>query len=184
MTNTASQDSQTVDSSGESVQQLIDGVRVLEPAVHEDHRGVLVEMYSDEEFWKLHIAYGYQTSLRPGVVKGWFLHREKTDRYHLAVGELLVLLYDDRAESPTRGLVNKFVLSERRYRDVLIPNNVWHLSMNIGMADAVLINLPTTRYNYESPDRYHLPIDTDKIPVDVRSYFPVANMGPIRPQGR
>jgi dTDP-4-dehydrorhamnose 3,5-epimerase len=179
-----SKDTQTVDAEGERIQPLIAGVIVAAPPVHEDHRGVLVEMYREPGFWDEPFAYAYQTSLRPGVAKGWFLHREKQDRYHLAVGELLLFLYDDRDESPTRGLVNKLFLSERNNRDVFIPAGVWHLSLNVGLTDAVLINLPTTRYNPESPDRYHLPFDTDEIPVDIRSHLPLANMGPIRPEAR
>lgn len=69
-------------------------------------------------------------------------------------------------------------------RDVFIPHGVWHLSLNVGTTDAILINLPTTRYNPEEPDRFHLPFDTDQIPVKIRSYFPLANMGPIEPEAR
>lgn len=181
---TPDRDVQTVDAEGRSVVRLIDGVIASAPPVHEDHRGVLVEMYRESEFWDRPFAYAYQTSVRPGFAKGWFLHREKTDRYHLAVGELMVFLYDDREGSTTRGLVNTFSLSERNLRDVLIPAGVWHLSLNVGTADAVLINLPTTRYDPASPDRYHLPFDSDQIPVDVRSYFPLVNMGPLQPKAR
>jgi dTDP-4-dehydrorhamnose 3,5-epimerase len=177
-------DSQTVDAQGRPLVELIDGVLVSSPVVHEDHRGVLVEMYGEAEFWAQPFAYAYQTSLRPGVAKGWFLHKEKSDRYHLAFGELMLFLYDDREGSSTRGIVNKIMLSERNLRDVFIPAGLWHLSLNVGSTDALLINLPTTRYNPEAPDRYHLPFDTGQIPVDVRSYFPLSNMGPINPEGR
>ncbi len=178
------QDSQSVDPEGKALLELIDGVIVSTPRVHEDHRGVLVEMYREDDFWQEPFAYAYQTSIRPGVAKGWFLHREKSDRYHLAVGELMLFLYDDREGSSTRGFVNKFLLSERSRRDVFIPCGVWHLSLNVGLTDAVLINLPTTRYNPESPDRYHLPFDSELIPVDIRSFFPLSNMGPISPAAR
>lgn len=182
--NRISKDSQSVDSSGKPILDLISGVIVSQPPVHEDHRGVLVEMYREPEFWNEPFAYAYQTSLRPGVAKGWFLHKEKSDRYHLACGELMLFLYDDREGSATRGMSNTLFLSERNNRDVFIPKGIWHLSLNVGLSDAVLINLPTTKYNPESPDRYHLPFDTDEIPVDIRSYFPLANMGPIKPKAR
>lgn len=178
------QDLRSVDAEGRRIIAQIDGVIFSAPPVHEDHRGVLVEMYRESQFWEEPFAYAYQTSLRPGVAKGWFLHREKSDRYHLAVGELMLFLYDDREGSPTRGLASKSVLSEKNHRDVFIPAGIWHLSLNVGSGDAVLINLPTTRYNPESPDRLHLPFDTDQIPIDVRSHFPIAQMGPIHPQGR
>lgn len=96
----------------------------------------------------------------------------------------MLFLYDDREGSPTRGTVNRLMLSERNSRDVFIPAGLWHLSLNVGSTDAVLINLPTTRYDPASPDRYHLPFDTDRIPVDIRAHFPLANMGPLEPLGR
>ena len=178
------QDLPSVNLEGQKIVRLIGGVVFSSPPVHEDHRGVLVEMYRESQFWEQPFAYAYQTSLRPGVAKGWFLHREKSDRYHLAVGELMLFLYDDREGSPTRGVASKSLLSERNCRDVFIPAGIWHLSLNVGSGDAVLINLPTTRYNPEAPDRFHLPFDTDQIPVDIRSYFPIANIGPIDPEAR
>lgn len=182
--NESSRDKQSVDAQGNPIRELISGVIVSAPKVHEDHRGVLVEMYQEEGFWNESFSYAYQTSLRPGVAKGWFLHQFKSDRYHLAVGEIMVFLFDDRPDSQTRGMVNKFLLSERNMRDVFIPHGIWHLSLNVGSQDAVLINLPTTRYNPEQPDRYHLPFDTDQIPVNIRSYFPLTFMGPTDPMAR
>ena len=70
------QDMQSVDRNGEVLLELIDGLVVSAPPVHEDHRGVLVEMYREDGFWQEPFAYAYQTSLRPGVAKGWFLHKE------------------------------------------------------------------------------------------------------------
>ena len=163
---------------------MIDGVLVHQPPVHVDHRGALVEMFTVPEFWKVDFAYAYQTSIRPGMLKGWFRHEKKTDRYHLVTGELLVALYDDREGSPTRGLSQKLVLSEKSARQVLIPPNVWHLSLNVGQTDAILVNLPSTHYDHTNPDRFYIPIDSGEIPVDVRSFFPVTYAGPGEIAGR
>ena len=127
------------------------------------------------EFWNAEFAYAYQTSIRPGMLKGWFAHEKKLDRYHLVSGELLVLLYDDRENSPTKNVVQKLILSEATVRQVLIPPHVWHLSLNVGLEDAILVNLPSTHYDHKNPDRFYISIDSGEIPVDVRSYFPVIN---------
>lgn len=155
----------------------IDGVFVHQPAVHVDHRGALVEMFTTPEFWERDYAYAYQTSIRPNMLKGWFAHQHKIDRYHLVCGELLMLLYDGRAGSRTLGDVQKIVLSERAARQVLIPTGVWHLSLNIASDEAIIVNLPTERYQPEHPDRFHIDINSGDIPVDVHSYFPVAFSG-------
>jgi dTDP-4-dehydrorhamnose 3,5-epimerase len=176
--NRGEHDVATVHRDGSSLGSGIDGVVVLKPPVHVDHRGALVEMYTDPAFWNAPFAYAYQTSIRPGMLKGWFAHEKKVDRYHIVSGELLVLLYDDREGSPTRGISQKFVLSEKSARQVLIPPLVWHLSMNVGTTDAILVNLPSTHYDHDNPDRFYLSIDSGEIPVDVRSFFPVTFSGP------
>src|SRR5665213_2450998 len=163
----------TVSKDGTPLTGNIDGVVVLQPPIQVDHRGALVEMFTIPEFWKEPFAYAYQTSVRPGTLKGWFAHERKIDRYHIVSGELLVLLYDDRPDSPTRGMSQKLVLSERSARQVLIPPLIWHLSLNVGTDDAILINLPSTHYDHANPDRYYIAIDSGEIPIDVRSYFPV-----------
>ena len=174
----AKKDIPTVFRNGDPMSDSIEGVLLNKPPVHSDHRGSLVEMYTRDDFWQDGFAYAYQTSIRPGMLKGWFSHEKKLDRYHLASGELLVFLYDDRPNSRTRGLVQKVLLSESTYRQVLIPQLVWHLSLNVGIKDAVLINLPSTHYDHKNPDRFHIGIDSGLIPVDVRSYFPTSYSGP------
>lgn len=170
----------SVDGQGLSLAGDLDGVRLARPRVHVDHRGALLEIFTAPEFWEsADFAYAYQTSVRPGMLKGWFQHHDKLDRYHIVKGELLVLLYDDRSGSPTRGQHQKVVIGESSgIRGVLIPQRIWHLSYNVGQEDAILLNLPSTHYDHENPDRYHVDIDSGQIPVDVRSFFPVANAGP------
>ena len=170
-------DTAVVNAAGVSKMAAIHDVVVHQPPVHADHRGELVEMFTTPEFWNEEFAYAYQTSIRPGMLKGWFAHEKKTDRYHIVRGELLVLLYDGRKDSSTCGVLQKLLLSDRSARQVLIPPEVWHLSLNVGEEDAILVNLPSTCYDHENPDRFHIPFDSEVIPVNVRSFFPVTFSG-------
>jgi len=47
---------------------------------------------------------------------------------------------------------------------VNIPAGVWHADQNVGTTDLVVVNFPTIQYNHQAPDKYRLPLDTDKIP--------------------
>lgn len=98
------------------------------------------------------------------MIKGWGVHKRHEDRYFILFGELEVVLFDDRPDSPTRGLVSKVMLTEYRRRLMNIPAGVWHADHNIGNKDAVVINFPTIQYDHTSPDKYRLPLDTDQIP--------------------
>jgi dTDP-4-dehydrorhamnose 3,5-epimerase len=108
------------------------------------------------------IVFAYVFTIRPGIVKGWNLHREHEDRYALLQGELV--LFDPRPDSPTCGEVCRIVVTEHNRCLVNVPRNVWHADHNIGTKDAVIVNFPTKPYDHANPDKYRLPLDTDLIP--------------------
>ena len=160
-----SRDRQTVTASGEELIQLPDGVGFRDAVTHVDDRGSLCELYDPRWGWSPDpLVYSYMFTLRPGIVKGWAMHKEHEDRYFLLFGDLEVVLYDDRDESPTQGLVAKVYLSEHRRRLMNIPAGIWHADHNVGDRDVVAVNFPTRPYEHENPDKYRLPIDTDRIP--------------------
>jgi dTDP-4-dehydrorhamnose 3,5-epimerase len=52
-------------------------------------------------------VFAYCFTVRPGMIRGWGVHREHEDRYAILFGDMEVVLYDDRPESSTRGLVSR-----------------------------------------------------------------------------
>lgn len=167
-------DVQTVTKDGVAIAAGIDGVKTRSTKNHVDHRGSVFEIFEgDLEFWGTPIVYAYQFSVRPGLVKGWGLHEHKIDRYTIISGEILLFLYDAREDSPTKGLVQKVVMSDRGTRQVIIPRHVWHISVNLTSEEARLVNFPTEVYHHEAPDRLLLPWDTTEIPVRVADHLPL-----------
>ncbi len=167
------QDLATVTAEGHSKLSTIADVVVHRPVHHHDHRGTLFEVFNgDPLLWSEPLVWCYQTSVRPHQIKGWARHEVKTDRYCLTSGELMLLLHDDRADSPTRGVTQLVILAPEADRQVLIPVGVWHMIINLGDEDAQLINFPTEPYDHDRPDRILLPWDTDQLPVKVRDYLP------------
>lgn len=159
------QDPQSVTTDGERVQKLPEGVTFHEVKTQLDERGSLCEMYDPRWGWhKDPLLYAYFITIRPGVIKGWAMHKLHEDRYFIQFGDMEVVLYDARPESPTYELVSTVVLSEYRRRLMNIPTGVWHAVRNIGIKDVVLANFPSKPYDHENPDKYRLPLDNDKIP--------------------
>jgi dTDP-4-dehydrorhamnose 3,5-epimerase len=161
----ATRDSATVTPQGEPLQRLIDGVSFHEVPTHVDERGSVFELYDPR--WNWHpepLVFSYCFTIRPGYAKGWNLHREHEDRYMLLHGELELVLFDPRPESPTCGQVCRIVCSEYNRRLVTFPRNVWHADHNIGTRDALVVNFPTRPYDHSHPDKYRLPLDTPLIP--------------------
>jgi len=158
-------DQQTVESDGSSVAQLAEGVTFRDATTHVDDRGSVVELFDPR--WNWHpdpLVFCYAFTIRPGVVKGWGLHKHHEDRYFILEGELEVVLYDIRPGSSTYGQISKVVLSSHRRRLMNIPAYVWHSDHNIGSKDALVINFPTIQYDHTAPDKHRLPLDTDLIP--------------------
>ena len=157
-------DRATVTSEGERLEPVPDGVVFRDVPTHVDERGPVVELFDPRWGWHPDpLVFVYSFTIRPGFAKGWGLHKEHEDRYVLLQGEMEVVLYDERPDSPTNGLVSRVILSEYRRRLMNIPAGVWHADRNLGDKD-VVVNFPTIQYDHSSPDKYRLPLDTDRIP--------------------
>ncbi len=162
---TLNQDVQTVTPEGECVERLPAGVTFHDVVTHVDGRGSVVELYDPRWGWHSDpLVFSYCFTVRPGMIKGWGLYKKHDDRYFILCGELETVLYDERSDSPTRGLVAKVVISEYRRRLLNIPAGVWHANRNIGAKDVVVVNFPTIQYDHANPDKYRLPLDNDHIP--------------------
>lgn len=163
----ATKDTRTTKSGGSPLAALPEGSTLRNSIPHVDERGSLFEIFS--RAWgvdNLPLEHIYCSTIRPGIVKGWALHKTHEDRYFLMTGELQVVLYDVRPASSTCGQVFKINLSQEHRQLLTIPAFVWHADYNIGNSDALLINMPTAQYDYENPDKYRLPIGTPLIPHD------------------
>jgi dTDP-4-dehydrorhamnose 3,5-epimerase len=158
-------DEQTVTREGKPVQELLDGVRIRPAVTHIDSRGSVVEIYNPAwGFTEEPLVYVYQTTIRPGQVKGWVLHLEQDDRLFFSFGDVKVVLYDARYESPTFESLNVLHFGESNRGLLRIPRGVYHAIQSIGQQEAVFVNSPTRAYRHEDPDKYRLPLDTDQIP--------------------
>ena len=131
-----------------------------------DERGYLMEMLRSD--WEEFERFGqtYITAVYPGVVKGWHYHKIQTDHFVCVHGMAKVVLYDSRPESPTHGEINEFFMGHLNPILLKIPPGVMHGFKGIGEEMALIVNVPTELYNYDEPDEYRLPADTDEIPYD------------------
>lgn len=163
-------DSQTVKSDGVSCRRLIEGVNIRDLTLHTDERGAVCEMFDPRWGWHADpLVFVYSFTIRPGWVKGWAMHQLHEDRYCLLQGEMKVVMYDAREDSPTFGEVQEIYLSEQRRQLINIPSGVWHADENIGNKDLLVVNFPTIQYNHAAPDKIRLPWDTDLIPYRFRN---------------
>ncbi len=127
--------------------------------------GVTTELFRPE--WELdshgveHMVY---VQLRGSAISAWHMHEKQIDRIFAIDGSLRLVLFDDRADSPTRGRVDVINLCRLAPKVVSIPSGVWHGVQNLDMTPSGFINYFNRAYVYEDPDEWRLPRDTDQIP--------------------
>ncbi|MEO8215632.1 MAG: dTDP-4-dehydrorhamnose 3,5-epimerase family protein [Acidobacteriota bacterium] len=140
----------------------IDGVtfRAVRPVPHEDGHLTEVIRASWEELVDP-VVQVHLTTTFPGRIRAWGLHQESTDRLFVVSGMIRIVVFDGRNDSPTRGQLNEFPVSEKNPGLLIIPPNLYHGWKNIGTTEAVIINMPTRMYDYESPDALDLPWDSE-----------------------
>ncbi len=170
----AIQDTATVNPNGVPLRRLTHGVTIRRLITHTDNRGTVTELFDprwDEQQEPL--VFSYTFTIRRGVAKGWSLHRRHQDRYAILQGEMELILFDPRPDSPTCGEVCRIVLSEHDRCLVNVPIDVWHADHNIGDRDLMVVNFPTIAYDHHAPDKWRLPLDTTLIPYR----FPAGTIG-------
>lgn len=145
---------------------MIEGVRIRRLKPIPDERGYLMEIFrSDweefEKFGQVYVAAAY-----PGAVKAWHYHRLQTDHFICLQGMAKVVLYDGREDSSTYRQIEEFFIGHLNPLLIKIPPLVMHGFKGLGPGMTLIVNVPTELYNYQEPDEYRLPPDTDQIPYD------------------
>ena len=161
----ARKDTQQVTAEWQTLAGAIDGV-VSHEVLHvpRDH-GVITESYRTE--WDptgLPVVHVYQSRLFPGAIGAWSCHEASIDRLFVNQGHVKIVLFDGRDGSPTAGQVTELRVGDARPTFLVLPAGVWHGIQNLGASDALMLNFPTSAYDYEDPDHWRLPWDTAEIP--------------------
>lgn len=144
----------------------IDGVVIKYLKVVTDERGWLMEILrcDDENFQQF--GQVYMTTAYPGVVKGWHYHKKQTDNFTCLHGMMKVALYDVREDSQTYQKLMELFVGEKNPMLISVPPGVYHGFKAIGTETAYFLSIPTLPYNYDEPDEFRLPPDTNEIPYD------------------
>jgi dTDP-4-dehydrorhamnose 3,5-epimerase len=158
-------DAQSVTCEWDVLQDFIDGVRLKSVRHVAKNGGWLTELFRRD--WQLDdgvVDQVFQVCLYSGQISAWHAHRLTKDRLFASHGQMKVVLYDARQSSPTHQRLNEFVLGTVRPALLVVPPGVWHGIQAIGDERAVMINMVDRAYQYQAPDHWRLPWDTDKIP--------------------
>lgn len=112
----------------------LQGIRIVEPTVHGDHRGFFMESYNSTKFREYNIDYlfvqdNHSLSVEVGVIRG--LHyqlnpRAQTKLVRAVAGAIYDVVVDIRRNSPTFGQWVGVHLSAENKRQLLVPQGFAH----------------------------------------------------------
>src|SRR5215813_11283450 len=104
---------------------MIAGLQIVPLRVISDDRGAVMHMLRADAPHFVQFGEVYFSKIFPGKVKAWHRHRSMVRNYAVPVGQIRLVLYDERSESLTRGSVQEIALGADDYNLVVIPPMVW-----------------------------------------------------------
>ncbi len=122
---------------------MIDGVIVTPLRQIFDERGKVMHMLREDSPTFSRFGEIYFSCTHPGVIKAWHMHNVMTLNYAVILGEIKFVLFDDRADSPTRGEINELFISPENYALVTVPPLIWNGFKAVGTATAIVANCAT-----------------------------------------
>ncbi|MDQ2809166.1 MAG: dTDP-4-dehydrorhamnose 3,5-epimerase family protein [Chloroflexota bacterium] len=143
---------------------MIDGVQVIPLRRIPDERGTIYNMLRRTDPHFIEFGEIYFSTVYQGVVKGWHRHRDMTLNYACIHGRIKLVLYDERAGSPTHGELMEIFLGPDNYSLVIIPPAVWNGFKGMSDPLAMVANCCThahdpTRSSRLDPFQNHIPYD-------------------------
>ena len=145
---------------------MIQGVVVKKLTVHNDDRGLLMEVLRRDDPGFEAIAQTTFTIAYPGVIKAFHWHKRQKDIWFFTSGMAQVVLYDMRESSPTHRQTNVFYLGDHNRAVVVIPEYVAHGYRVLGDRPAALFYHTTDVYDPADPDEERIPFDSPEIGFD------------------
>lgn len=132
---------------------MIDGVIVTPLRRIPDERGCIMHMLRADAPHFSRFGEIYFSAIYPGAIKAWHIHKEMTLNYAVIVGTIKLVLFDDRATSPTRGSLMELFTGEDNYSLVTVPPLVWNGFKGCGPRMSIVANCATHPHHPDEIER-------------------------------
>ncbi len=143
---------------------MIDGVILSQRKIISDERGKVMHHMkaTDPEFERFGEI--YFSMVYPGVVKGWHLHRQMIINYVVPIGQIKLVLFDDRPSSSTQGELQELFIGGDNYSLVKVPPGIWNGFKGVGTVPALVANCASIPHDPTEIER--LDPSSPRIPYD------------------
>jgi len=143
---------------------MIDGVVIKKLAQFHDERGKVMRLLdsSSENFAAINEV--YFSCIYANAIKGWHRHKMMTLNYASIFGSVKCVLFDDRDNSPTKGVIQEIFLSPENYCLISVPPKIWNGFKGLGTDMSTVVNCASMIHEDDEVDKKD-PFDND-IPYD------------------
>jgi len=120
--------------------KMIAGVIIRPLKQISDERGKVMHMLRNDS--DLFSGFGevYFSTIYCHKIKAWKKHAKMTQNFAVPVGEIRLVIYDGRKESPTYQELQEIELGEDHYSLVKIPPLVWYGFQGVSLVPALIVN--------------------------------------------
>ena len=126
----------------------IEGLLACDLKEIQDERGSVLHMIKNNSVGYHGFGECYFSEILPGFVKAWKKHTVQTQNFAVPVGRIKLVVYDDRINSISNGLIDIIELGRpNNYLRVVIPPNLWYGFSCIGDKPALLANCANFPHN-------------------------------------
>jgi len=126
---------------------MIEGVKIIPLKKIMDERGIVMHMLKVTDPHFEQFGEVYFSCIFPNAIKAWHLHKKMSLNYAVIVGNIKLVLYDKREDSPTYGQLQEIFMGENNYILVQIPPGILNGFKAIGNKKAVVANCATHPYD-------------------------------------
>jgi len=146
-----------------SSNSIIEGV-VLTPLKQiKDERGAVFHVMKSSEKQFNKFGEAYFSKINNNVIKGWKFHKEMKQNFCVPFGKLKLVLFDNRENSKSKGLINEIILDDsKNYKRVTIPKNIWYSFKCHSDPYCLLLNI--SNIEHDPLESKTLDINSTKIP--------------------
>ena len=119
---------------------MIEGVQLFPLRRIPDERGVVMHMLKNSDPHFERFGEIYFSVIFPGVIKAWHLHSRMTINYAVVVGNIKLVVFDQRPDSKTRGQLQEIYVGQTNYQLVRVPPGVVNGFTSVGGEKAIVAN--------------------------------------------
>lgn len=144
--------------------KMIKGVKVKKLKIFQDKPdlkqkvkpGIFMEVLRKSDRLCSSFAQTNFTIAYPGTIKAFHWHKKQDDLWFVASGQAVIVLYDQRKNSPTHNQLEVIKIKEGDYKLILIPAGVVHGYKVLGRKPCLLFYHVTREYNRRNPDEQRI----------------------------